>query len=141
MESIIKSMIQTFKNLVRRSVTVLYPYDKILVPERGRGLPMLQIDPDTHSILCTGCGECVKICPVGVIRASSVSGEESKVKEFSIDISNCIFCGLCVQVCPEDALEMTYKYELGEADLSLFQYSLEDLVEHAKPKAREFWLG
>jgi NADH-quinone oxidoreductase subunit F len=46
---------------------------------------------------CTGCGACVKVCPVGAI-----SGE--KKKPHSIDPDTCIRCKLCISRCPEDAI-------------------------------------
>jgi NADH-quinone oxidoreductase subunit I len=140
MESILKSMWQTLKNIFRRSVTVLYPYDKIVVPETSRGMIVLKIDPDSHELLCTGCGECKRVCPTGVIDVLSVNdGEKQRASIFKLDILNCVFCGLCVDVCPYSAIEMTYKYELTASHADYLQYELEELVEYGKQKPREFW--
>lgn len=49
---------------------------------------IVNIDKD----LCTGCQECVKVCPV-----SAITGEPHKPQE--IDADKCIICGQCVQVC------------------------------------------
>ena len=49
---------------------------------------IVNIDKD----LCTGCQECVKVCPV-----SAITGEPHKPQE--IDADKCVICGQCVQVC------------------------------------------
>ncbi|WP_156792187.1 [FeFe] hydrogenase, group A [Desulfotalea psychrophila] len=42
--------------------------------------------------LCTGCGRCKEVCPVGAI-----SGRLNRAHQ--IDTDACIFCGQCVQIC------------------------------------------
>jgi len=44
---------------------------------------------------CTACGQCVEVCPFGVLR---LEGEVLVVDE------GCNLCGACVEVCPEGAL-------------------------------------
>jgi ferredoxin len=46
---------------------------------------------------CTGCGACVKICPMGAITVLD--------DDLTID-SSCIGCGLCSSRCPKDAIVM-----------------------------------
>jgi ferredoxin len=46
---------------------------------------------------CTGCGECVEICPVEAIKienAKAIIGDE------------CIECGACLNECPNNALSL-----------------------------------
>ncbi len=45
---------------------------------------------------CTGCGVCVKECPV-----SAIILEEGKAE---IDMDKCIRCGKCHDVCPQQAV-------------------------------------
>lgn len=49
---------------------------------------IVSIDKD----LCTGCQECVKVCP-----AFAIEGEAGKPQEINED--RCVVCGQCVQVC------------------------------------------
>jgi ferredoxin len=46
---------------------------------------------------CTGCGACVKQCPV-----KAISGE--KKQRHSIREDYCIECGACGRICPESAV-------------------------------------
>lgn len=46
---------------------------------------------------CTGCGDCVDVCPV---EALSVENEKAQVND------ECIDCGACVNACPNDAISL-----------------------------------
>jgi ferredoxin len=48
--------------------------------------------------LCTMCGACAEVCPVGIVRMGEGRPEASE-PEF------CCSCGHCVAVCPEAALD------------------------------------
>lgn len=95
--------------------------------------------------LCTGCGECVRICPVGKIKEAK---KETKTKpvpdEFNLGLSNrpaiyimypqavpnkatidrenCIYfitgkCQACVRVCPTGAIDFNQKEEIIEINV------------------------
>lgn len=46
---------------------------------------------------CTGCGACVRICPV-----DAISGE--KKEQHSIDPELCVECGACGRTCPQGGI-------------------------------------
>jgi ferredoxin len=47
---------------------------------------------------CTGCGECVKVCPSQCI--------EVKDEKAAIEKRFCEECGECVDACPEQAISL-----------------------------------
>lgn len=56
--------------------------------------------------LCTGCGICVDVCPMDVLRMEE-SGKLAVIKY----LRDCQSCYLCVQDCPEDAIYVTPERE------------------------------
>jgi NADH-quinone oxidoreductase subunit F len=52
-----------------------------------------QIDP----MICTGCGECLDVCP-----EEAIEGEDGFIH--MIDEKLCVKCGKCVPACPEGAI-------------------------------------
>jgi NAD-dependent dihydropyrimidine dehydrogenase PreA subunit len=53
--------------------------------------------PHIDEDLCTGCGECVDICPNEVLE---LSDEKASV----IDEEECVGCESCVEVCEQGAI-------------------------------------
>jgi ferredoxin len=45
---------------------------------------------------CSGCGECVEVCPQGAIRLAA--------GHIEIDQTRCNGCGLCIDACPSGAI-------------------------------------
>ncbi|NPV93529.1 MAG: 4Fe-4S binding protein [Firmicutes bacterium] len=52
--------------------------------------------------LCTDCGACTVICPVGALFLERPS------MEVTFDNVKCVVCGLCVQYCPMKAMEVKF---------------------------------
>lgn len=50
---------------------------------------------------CTGCGSCVKVCPVNCISMTDRAKEENvRWKKLAvIDVNKCVFCNACVEDC------------------------------------------
>lgn len=104
------------------------------LPPRVRGLLFNNIEN------CTGCGDCVQICPVQCINLETETGADSSktwIAVFDIDFARCIFCGFCVEVCHPASLYHTKQYE-GAV------YNMRDLVARfgqgrVTPEQRAKW--
>ena len=59
---------------------------------------MYQITIDKEK--CTGCGECVDICPAEVLEMKDEKSEP-------VNIDECLGCESCVETCPESAITLT----------------------------------
>lgn len=120
----------TFKNMVRPTVTVQYPEERLDLPVGFRGLPVLLSDVDGN-LKCVACELCAKACPVNCIEIQSHRGpSRAKVLDaFNIDATWCMYCGLCVEACPFDALAMSDVYELADVDLANLVYDKERLAQ------------
>lgn len=56
---------------------------------------------------CTGCGKCLKTCPVDALKLKSTHNTKKpnqRIANLEEDI--CLGCGVCKRVCPTDAIEM-----------------------------------
>jgi len=112
-----RAMGVTFKNLLRRPVTVRYPTVKRVYPDRFRGLLALTYDPQTGEENCIGCRLCEYICPPQVIKVEMLKAEKRNfAKTFTLELYSCEFCELCVQVCPTDAIIMMKSFDLATGD-------------------------
>lgn len=103
----------------RREITEQYP-DPVSsrtetdLPARVRGLLFNDIEK------CTGCGECVTVCPMSCIELEAEPGpdlDKKWVSVFSIDFGACVYCGFCVETCKPNSLIHTKKFELAHDDL------------------------
>jgi len=101
-------------------LTVQYPEERRLLPERFRYIPMLIWDTENEIDLCTACGICAKVCPpqcIWIVRDSDEKGKPvTRPAEFYIDAAVCMSCSFCVEFCPFDAIKMNHDYELAVYD-------------------------
>ena len=76
-----------------------FPREAPVLPDRFRGLPVLQ------PARCTeGCHACVDACPT-----SAISTEGG----LNLDMGRCLFCAECVHACPEGAIAFTTGHSLA----------------------------
>lgn len=100
-----KMVSEVLKSISKKTATVMYPAEKLDMPDKYRG--KLKFYPEK----CVGCKLCVRDCPANAIVITKVAE-----KKFKADIFNgrCIYCGQCVEVCPKHALENTEDIELAQ---------------------------
>ena len=114
-------------------LTIQYPEEKRLLPERFRYIPMLIWDSEKNEDRCTACGICAKVCPpqcIWIVRDSDESGKPvTRCSEFYIDAAVCMSCSFCVEFCPFDAIKMNHDYELAVYDRNpQLVYDMEELT-------------
>lgn len=120
----------TFRNMLKPTITIHYPDEKLDVPIGSRGLPVLLSDAEGN-LKCVSCELCAKACPVNCIEIQSYRGPDRKkiLDVYNLDSTWCMYCGLCVEACPFDALAMSDQYELADYNLSNLVYDKERLAE------------
>ena len=125
----IRAMLELFKHLFRRKVTVQYPEEKAYIPPRWRGRIILSRDPDGEE-RCVGCYLCSVACPVDCIALQATEDEHGRryPEWFRINFSRCIFCGFCKEACPTYAIQLTNDFEMSEYDRKNLVYEKEDLL-------------
>lgn len=109
------------RNLIRRPSTLLYPYEKLQMPEGFRGMHYLDLDK------CTGCAACARACPNKCIYMVQIPGRSRKTIE--VDEGHCMFCELCAEACPFDCLFFTRIYEHASFTREGLIYPPERLTE------------
>ena len=101
-------------------LTIQYPEEKRLLPERFRYIPMLLFDTEKNEDRCTACGICAKVCPpqcIWIVRDADENGKPvTRPAEFYIDAAVCMSCSFCAEFCPFDAIRMNHDFELAAYD-------------------------
>ena len=101
-------------------ITIQYPEEKRLLPERFRYIPMLIWDTAKNEDKCTACGICAKVCPpqcIWIVRDSDENGRPvARPAEFYIDATICMSCSFCAEFCPFDAIKMNHDFEIASYD-------------------------
>jgi len=141
MRPVIRDFFIGFGNIFRKPRTVVYPRERIIIPEGSRGIPRLKLDLDSLEITGNGCGECIVACPEKCIEISRGIDENGReyLEEFSIDFSRCIFCGNCAEFCSSGAIEMTYRHQLADSNPGSFRFEKLELIKQADYSIRDFW--
>lgn len=132
---IIKGFAITMRNMLRGPITVMYPEQRLELPERARWAVAHRFDAD-GAPKCTACLICVKECPdhVLAIEASKNEAGGKHIDRYVYEVGACMMCGLCVEACPFDAIEMSHEYELATRDpRELVRVLLRD-VDAASPR-------
>lgn len=132
---ILKGFAITMRNMLRGPITVMYPEQRLELPERARWAVAPRYDAE-GAPKCTACLICVKECPDHVlsIEASKNDDGGKHIDRYVYEVGACMMCGLCVEACPFDAIEMSHEYELATRDSrELVRVLLSD-VDAASPR-------
>ncbi len=151
--SILIGMSITFRHMFQKKVTIMYPEQKLQLPERERNRLFVNIDD------CIGCDQCAKACPVSCIEIQTIkavpgdvvgkTGTTSQgkkkalfVPKFTIDFAKCCYCQLCVFPCPTECIYMTDVFEFSTFKRADLLYEFTDMTpeqaEEKKKKAEEY---
>jgi NADH-quinone oxidoreductase subunit I len=138
---LLKGLSVTFKYQHPREIqTEQYPMQRPAIAERYRGLPRLNVNPDSTETLCIACDLCAIACPEHLIVVKSERNPTTKKKEmtsWTVDVSRCMFCGLCEDSCPTDCLELSQDYEFATYDRNHFILDRETLEKGSQPTVYE----
>jgi NADH-quinone oxidoreductase subunit I len=132
-----KGMAVTMRNMLRGPITLQYPEERRVLPERARWALRHKYD-ENGAPKCTACLICEGACPDGIIRIEQHKTEEGgkHIDVYRYEVGACMFCGLCVEACPFDAIEMGDEYELASKDVTcLDRVLLEDVPAAGRKKA------
>lgn len=145
--TILVGMSQTWRALMRPSITLQYPTEKWDLPVNSRGILFNNVDD------CIGCYKCARICPVNCIYIDTVKAAPEEdlgkasmgnpirqhVIRFDIDMFKCCYCDDCVTVCPTECLYMTDEYEnaVFSRENGIYHFAKYSLEEAASLKLRE----
>jgi NADH-quinone oxidoreductase subunit I len=140
MFQLIKNFFICLGSIFRKPRTVVYPREKIIIPEKSRGILQLKLDLDSPGIICNGCGHCMDVCPEDSIRVSRKTLEDGKevLDSFQLDLGSCIFCGNCVTACELDAITMSYRYQNADFFRKGLLMEKSDLIRPSGT-VRDFW--
>lgn len=121
---LLKGLGFTLKMLKEPKVTIQYPEEPYIVPNRFRGIQ--HFEPEK----CIVCNQCVRICPTNCITLVGKKNPDPEKKgkvidTYEINYELCILCDLCTEVCPTEAIVMTTNYELAT-------YSRDNLLKDSK---------
>jgi Ni,Fe-hydrogenase III small subunit/formate hydrogenlyase subunit 6/NADH:ubiquinone oxidoreductase subunit I len=108
--------------------TIAYPAQEPTLPDRFRGLPVLDAAKCVN-----GCQACVDACPTDAITRT-----DSRLR---LDLGRCLFCTDCVEACPEGAIRYSQDYRLAtrrREDLLLEGQTLK-LAEALEAKSRRLF--
>jgi Ni,Fe-hydrogenase III small subunit/formate hydrogenlyase subunit 6/NADH:ubiquinone oxidoreductase subunit I len=89
--------------LKQRHRTIKYPRKPAVLPDRFRGMPVID-----QAKFGGGLGPCAGVCPVGAL-----AERNGKV---TIDLGRCLFCGECEKGCPAGAIRFSRDPQLATRD-------------------------
>jgi NADH-quinone oxidoreductase chain I len=128
---ILIGMSLTLKYMLKRKVTLKYPYEKNPISSRFRGEHALRRYPNGKE-RCIACKLCEAICPASAITidAKENDNEIRETSRYDIDMLKCIYCGLCQDACPVDAIVEGPNFEFATDNRESLYYNKEKLLRN-----------
>ena len=102
---LVSGLALTLRYMLKRPVTVNYPYEKGPLSARFRGEHALRRYPNGEE-RCIACKLCEAICPALAITIEAEPRDDGsrRTTRYDIDMTKCIYCGYCQEACPVDAI-------------------------------------
>jgi Ni,Fe-hydrogenase III small subunit/ferredoxin len=89
-----------FARLQQGHRTIPYPAREPTLPDRFRGLPVLDTSQCREH-----CRACIEACPTDAITIEE--------KNYRLDLGRCLFCTDCAEACPDGAIRYSLEYKLA----------------------------
>ncbi len=118
----------TIKHIWTRPVTLQYPEERQVMPDRFRGF--------VHNDMakCDACGICAKLCPVDCIYIETEGkAKDRMMTRYAIDYNKCIWCSLCTENCHTGSITMSHDYDHSVYDRRSLVYEFMDPNERKIP--------
>ena len=121
----------TFKYMLKKPVTINYPYEKGSLSSRFRGEHALRRYPSGEE-RCIACKLCEAICPALAITIEAEPRVDGirRATRYDIDMTKCIYCGLCEESCPVDAIVQGPNYEFATETRPELFYNKQKLLDN-----------
>ncbi len=105
------------------------------------GMPVMQpsaFAPAVDGHRCTGCGDCVRACPVQTMSlvaqgAPRSDGDKAATRLVGdVDLDRCLGCGVCVGACAQGALRMVRRPRAPHVPRNAVEYLTRRMLERGK---------
>jgi ferredoxin len=105
------------------------------------GMPVMQpsaFQPTADDALCTGCGKCVRACPVQAISLVSRGpgrgdGDKAAARLLcDVDLGRCLGCGVCVGACSQRSLTMVRRSQAPHVPLNAVEHLTRRMIEQGR---------
>lgn len=130
LKELLKGMTLTLKYMVlKKKVTLAYPYEKGRISSRFRGEHALRRYPNGEE-RCIACKLCEAICPAQAITIEAEERDDGsrRTTRYDIDMTKCIYCGLCEEACPVDAIVEGPNFEFATETREELYFDKEKLL-------------
>lgn len=128
---IVRAMWLTLRYMMRKKVTVNYPYEKNPTSPRLRMEHALRRYPNGEE-RCIACKLCEAVCPAQAITIDSDVHTDGtrRTTRYDLDMTKCIYCGLCEEACPVEAIVLGPNYEFATLTHGELLYDKQKLLDN-----------